>query len=161
MKGGFLGKLDRKMSIIVIVGIVVVVIISLGLGLGLGLKKNVSNSPTGTPTSVADLGFSLKGVPAGCADKLGCANTNVSLTVTPNNIQAARDGTINWTLKAYSSGGGIYNDQGSTPISALGNNTEFSILLGNGNTAINSAQVKVSITKDSITSGVQYYNYTV
>ena len=77
MKGGFIGKLDRKWSIIVIVGIVAVIVLSLGLGLGLGLK----------PKPSAGSGSSSNTFPYGTNAKLKEGNASV---VTAVSLQNAR-----------------------------------------------------------------------
>jgi len=160
MTGGFIGKLGTTWSVILIVGVLLVIGLAIGLPIGLTHKPS-AGSPTGTPTSTTDLGFSLSGVPSGCGDKLGCQNTTVALTVTPNNITFVRDGTISWTINSFSKAGGIYNNQGTTPVSSFGNSTTFNVTLGNGNVAIISSQIKVFITKGSMISSTQYYNYAV
>lgn len=161
MTGGFIGSLGRTWSILLILGILVVIGLVVGLPLGLRGRNSSPGSPQGTPTTAVDLGFSMSGVPSGCGDKLGCQNTTVALTITPNNVTYASGGTISWTIKSYSKAGGIYNNQGSVPVTSFGNSTSFNVTLGNGNMAVISSQIKVYITKGSMISSTQYYNYTV
>jgi hypothetical protein len=164
MHGGFISNLGMGWSLVIVMTTLIVTIVIIVLIVG--ATKGWFNKPSTPDSSSSNSstfvgGFSLTGTPSGCTEKLGCVDTSITLTATPDDIASARGGKFLWVLNAYTHGGRVLTKRGLTAVSAFGNTTTINVVMGDGTVPVNSAQVKVTLTKGSETGAIKYYNYSV
>ena len=135
----------------IIGAIVIIIALSLGLGLGLGLK---SPPPPGNSQPLA---ISLNGTPYGCnKGQLGCTPTGATLSVTPSDPAAAKNGTIFWTATGFDNSNKLIKGTSSQAVNA---NSPVTSIIANLGTPISKIQYTVYLTNGDASGPAVYYSF--